>query len=924
MDANISLYAFNRGLISSLGMARADLKRQALSADVQTNWMPRLLGSMMFRPGLGYRTSTLSNKLAKGIPFIYSVTDVALIECTDSYLRILLPDDDGIPSKPITRSSVGSSITNGTFSTGDLTGWTQSDQSSAVSTYESGCMSLTGTSFNAAVRYQEVTVASADLNVEHAVRIVVADGTVTLNIGTAAGDGTYAFNLSLGVGTHSIAFTPTGNFYVQLSNAIDYDALVASVAIETGGVMTLPTPWTVDVLEAPCKLRSEQSADVVYVACDGVQSRKIMRWADHSWSIVLFQPQDGPFLTENTGSTTLTPSGTSGTITLTASQSLFKSGHVGALFRLASVGQAASVDAAGTDQWSAAIEATGLDSGGGRKITIDISGTFVGTVKLQLSVSAVGAWQDVSGQAWTGATSTTYDDGYDNEDIYYRIGIGSDYTSGTAECSISITTGSINGICRVTAVNSTTSATAKVLIQPGNTGVLAGIGSTTATSDWWEGMWSAHQGWPDATAMFEGRLWFAGQDWLVGSESDAYESFDDTDTNDDGPIVRSIGSGPVDTINWLLPLVDLIVGAQSAEKDVRSSTIGGVITPDDFVMKDASTQGSANIPALKIDYNGIFIQRSGRRVYQLKFTPSFFLMNYQSEDLTNFVPDIAIMEEGVALENPGFAWMAVQRQPDTRIHVLMNDGTVRVLIFDPAEDEHGWIKVETDGNVVDCLVFPGQGGTSQSEDLVFYQVERTINGATVYNWELWAEETECQGGTLNKQMDAFVTGTNSTASATLSGLSSLIGETVVVWADGVAQGSYTVSSSGTVTLSAAVTDWVAGLPYEAKFKSSKLLQVQSKGTAISQKKHISQVGVILQNTHPLGLKYGRDFDHLDSLPTVVNGQIIDQTTMLSTYDDDMVAFNGAWDTDSRLCLYAQSPYPVTVLAAAIAQETGEK
>jgi hypothetical protein len=46
-----ALLAFNRGLQSRLGLARIDLERTALAAEVQTNWMPRSLGSMMLRPG---------------------------------------------------------------------------------------------------------------------------------------------------------------------------------------------------------------------------------------------------------------------------------------------------------------------------------------------------------------------------------------------------------------------------------------------------------------------------------------------------------------------------------------------------------------------------------------------------------------------------------------------------------------------------------------------------------------------------------------------------------------------------------------------------------------------------------------------------------------------------------------------------------
>src|SRR6185312_13078798 len=157
---------------------------------------------------------------------------VALIEATDSNLRFWLPGTDGTPSTVLTRVAVGSTITNGTFA-GNITGWTNADQSGASSSWLAGnFMQLLGTGFNAAQEYQQITVASGDVGKEHAVRIVVARGIVTLNIGTTAGDGTYALNLPLGRGAHSIAFTPTGNFFIEFSNAVATIALVQSVAIE--------------------------------------------------------------------------------------------------------------------------------------------------------------------------------------------------------------------------------------------------------------------------------------------------------------------------------------------------------------------------------------------------------------------------------------------------------------------------------------------------------------------------------------------------------------------------------------------------------------------------------------------------------------------------------------------------------------------
>lgn len=920
---NASLFAFNRGLISPLALARTDVKRLALSAEIQTNWVPRTLGSMMLRPGMQYISATRNNLRARFLPFVFSTSDIALIECTDMTLRIVNPGPDGAPSTLLSRPAVRAAITNGSFA-GSLAGWTNADQLGATSQWAAGNqMALVGTGFNAGVEYQLVTV--LDPGVEHAVRIVVTRGRVVLAIGTSPGDRTYADNLNLEMGTHSIAFTPGGNFYVQFSNATVVSARISSVQIEAAGIFTLPTPWATADLQ---RLRTDQSGEVVYVACEGKQQHKLQRWGakgnlgEHSWSIVLFKPMDGPFRAINTTPATMAVSGSTGDVSLTCSVPFFHPGHVGALFKLTSIGQNTFVAASGAQQFTSAIQATGLASGAGRAISFAITGTFAGTVVLQRSVAQIGAWEDVPGQSWTGPITGAYNDGLDNQIIFYRLGIGAAYTSGVANCFIGIPVNAITGICEVTAFVDATTVLAQVLIQPNNTGVLTGMGSTTPTSQWYEGQWSGVRGYPTSVALYEGRLGWAGKNAIVLSVSDAYESYDDTVVGDSGPINRTVGSGPVDVINWLLPLADLVAGAQAAEMDIRSSILGGILTPSDLVIKNCSTQGSASVPALRMDNDGFFLQRSGRRIYKLTYTPSYLLMNYRTTDVTNFVPDLAVSELGVKMAVPGVNWIALQRQPDTRLHAILNDGTVRTLIINPDEDEQCWIKVETSGMVEDIIVLPGQGGAN-SEDLVYYVVTRTVNGQPVRYLERWALEEECWGGTVTKCVDSHVSGAQA-ASKTIGGLGHLVGRQVVCWADGQDQGGpFTVSAAGTITVGSLVSEYCVGLAYSAPFRSSKLTYAAEMGTALTEKKRVSSLGFVLQNVHYQGLRYGKDFDSLQDLPAVYKGAAAPPNTVYVSYDDAEFPFGGGWDTDSRICLQAASPRPCTVLAAVIGLETRE-
>ena len=904
---NFPLATFNRGLIDKRALGRVDIKRVAMAAETCTNWMPRSLGSMSLRPGLEYIDSTYADAEAAHITFIYSIDDTAIIEITDGRIRVRV--DEAI----VTRPSVSSAITNGTFTT-DIASWTDADETGATSAFATGgYASLTGTRFNAAILRQEVTVIAADRNVKHGLKIIIERPKVTLKVGSSSGDDDYIAETALGAGEHSLSFTPTGSsFWIEISNRAQAAAYVDSIAVESSGDMSLASPWKVNDLE---NLRSDQSADVIFVACDGYQQRKIERRGTESWSIVKYQPGDGPFRTVNTSSLTMTAGALSGDTTLTASRAYFDSDMVGALFTTTSVGQKVESAINGAGQWTGSIRVVGVDNS--RIFQINISGTWVATVTLQRSIDDESSWTDVTTYT-ANQTNVNYDDTLDNQIIFYRIGIDTgDYTSGTATCTLTYSGGGIAGVCRVTSFTSTTVV---------NIAVLDRMGQTTATDNWSEGTWSDHRGWPTAVAFYEGRLGWAGKDKIILSVSDAFESFDDETTGESAPINRSIGSGPIAYINWLLPVQRLLVGTQVAETSIRSTTLDEVLTTTNFNIKEASTQGSARVPAVKLDSQGIFVQRSGLRVYTLKF--ELTANDYQLGDLTILVPDIG---------DPGFIKIAVQRQPDTRVHCLRVDGTVAVLLFDPAEDIKAWVEIETgdadgtNGVVEDIFIMPGD-----EEDVVYYCVKRVINSVVKRYLEKFSVEGNCIGGTYNDQADSFMMFINNPASATVSGLTHLEGATVVCWADGKCLrdssgniATFTVSS-GTITLTNAGASYTAsqgivGLEYTGTFKSAKLPFAASLGTPLTQKQRISQIGLMIVNTHNQGLEFGRSTTagELDNLPKVIAGATVGDDDIHSSITIPAVTFPGETSADARLFLRAKAPRPCTVTAAVIGIGTNE-
>lgn len=91
------------------------------------------------------------------------------------------------------------------------------------------------------------------------------------------------------------------------------------------------TPWPQSVVR---ELKFVQSFDRLYVFHKNYQTRVITRTSDTNWTINTLTFIDGPYLPINTTATTLTPSVTTGSGTLTASTGIFTASDVGRQVRI--------------------------------------------------------------------------------------------------------------------------------------------------------------------------------------------------------------------------------------------------------------------------------------------------------------------------------------------------------------------------------------------------------------------------------------------------------------------------------------------------------------------------------------------------------------------------------------------------------------
>jgi hypothetical protein len=272
---NTYLQAFNVGQQDKKHLPRVDLERMRLAAEKQENLLPLTSGPAFMRPGLEYISTTDSNDVCRLKEFIFGATDAALLEFTDQLMRVKV--DDVLVTRPAVTAVVGT----GDFSSD--TNWTKTATAGATVTISGGYLNLTALARGSkASATQTVTV--NQIGTEHALRVVIERGPVTLRVGSTAGGDEYISETSLRTGTHSLAFTPSGaSFYIQFFSKDANLKRVDSCQVESAGVMTLPTIWTESELFT---LRFAQSADVVFVADGANRQQRIERRSTRSWSVV--------------------------------------------------------------------------------------------------------------------------------------------------------------------------------------------------------------------------------------------------------------------------------------------------------------------------------------------------------------------------------------------------------------------------------------------------------------------------------------------------------------------------------------------------------------------------------------------------------------------------------------------------------------
>lgn len=248
----------------------------------------------------------------------------------------------------------------------------------------------------------------------------------------------------------------------------------------------------------------------------------------------------------------------------------------------------------------------------------------------------------------------------------------------------------VQGYVKITGYTDAKHVTAKVESK---------LSGTTATKLWGEGAFSDYRGYPAVIALFDGRLWYARTPHqprnVYGSKPYAYETFTPAvDNEDDAGIniaLATNANGDGSDIKWMVGASYLLCGTYGGEFVIRS-TGDGAITPTDISARQRTNWGGEPVQPIVAGTFVHFLQRNGNKLRQFQY--DYYYDAYKAVDVSIFSEHL--------LESPIKA-MALQKNPDSIIYLMREDGNVVMLTLEQDQSVQAWSLLEELGAKVESI-----------------------------------------------------------------------------------------------------------------------------------------------------------------------------------------------------------------------------
>lgn len=634
-------------------------------------------------------------------------------------------------------------------------------------------------------------------------------------------------------------------------------------------IYTVTIPYTDSEL---ADLRFDQSFDTLYICHSGYAPRKLVR-SDHDlWTLSTITFAEPAFLDINATAVTLTPSGTTGSVTFTASSATFASTDVGRAIRYK-----AGEDNTDTVQYTGTGSQTYFDITFYPQTSSDVDVYLIGatgqpTLLTYDATPSAGEYNVTGGQINTGFTPTT------SEKIQIkRKNAGS----------------GIWGYATITAYTSSTQVTATVNST---------LGGTNASVYWRLGAWSATTGYPKLCTFHEQRLWFANTTSqprnIWGSGTGDFENFSPDNADKKGQVDADTAvSFELNTpaIQWIKGLKAMIVGCSDGIIQI-SNPSGAISASTVRTKKDSSLPVAFQEVATTAD-EIIFTELLGRKLYSIKY--SFESDGFQTTELTTLSEH---MSTGSA-----FASIVYTDTPNRVVWVRRANGSLRSCTYVPSQNLVGWAQHQVGGTDVVIESITAIAGTTYTE--LWALVSRTINGTTKKYVEVMQKDFD--GDAIE---DAFFVDSGLTydgsPTTSISGLTHLEGQTVTVIVDGATHPNEVVSG-GAITLDLEGSVVQVGLYSEARLESQFIEGGSQIGTNQASISSITSVAVRFHET--VGGELGFDSANTTIIPFRTPSTLMNEAVELFS-GDKLITFNHGNDLGYKVFLKQPYALPSTILA----------
>jgi len=545
-----------------------------------------------------------------------------------------------------------------------------------------------------------------------------------------------------------------------------------------------------------------QSADTVIVVHEDLEPVRILRGAtDSDWTASTitfsFVPKYAFTIDTHIPAYNITPSATSGNITLTASGVTSDNGTA----------QAGGAD---TITLKSATSYTTDDAPNGMFIEIT-GGTGSGQVRHVEDYVAATKVLTVF-PAWTTQPDAT---------SQYSV-----KAFGTAMVDEFVVALNGFGRARITQYVSDTQVKAYVEIPFFDTSTINA--GDFETEHGYEDVWSSTRGWPRSVTFHEGRLYFGGSkqrpSTIWGSRVSDFFNFDKGESLDDAAVEATLDTGTFNAIVDIYSGRHLQIFTTGAEFYVPQ-TLDTPITPTNLIVKQQTAFGAkAGLRLQNVDGSTLFIQRQGKAIQEFIFSDA--VQAYTSSKISLLSSHLLKTPEEMAVR------VATSTDEGDRL-MLVNgdDGSIACYTLLRSQNVIAPSEWTTDGEFINIGV---------DVDDIYVVVKRNVNTADVYYVEIFDADV---------LLDCSIVG----GAAASVNMTHLEGETVKIIRDGIIEPDQTVPGTPfTVTFAtAASTSHQVGLNFTPEVKTLPVEPNLPSGSLKGFKKRIFEVNAELFETQSL-------------------------------------------------------------------------